>query len=711
MHTALDAAIGEVSLQQVVADAPPADPSRRDEGSLAFDSACRVYRIVPERGQVERSFWRPGGATQHQPVDLFVARPPTGGGEFASTDPVSAPLDTPVALAIDANDRLFVLERGRQRVLVYDLVHERLLRRVSLRDVTLATAVDLAGSERTVWVLTDAPGTLVHLEAMRGPSRAHVDLPAALGAARPSALAVAPDGARFILHDGGTDDATVWSPDRASIGIIPARHGTDLAFERDGTLVVARSPDASFLRFRIDEAGWNALPPGTGFGYDGRGIVEAPTGAVGYWSAQGFRVSIPSPARYVAEGSVSTFQLDAHDYQTAWGRLFLDACVPEGTAIQVRCFATDEMPPGASLAASPPADGARPVRWPERTPPLLPVLFDREHQRSPAWQHVHRRGEGGELPWAPPLPDGYVTYEAPIDAPPGRYLWVLLQLTGNGRRTPRLRCLRAEHPGHALLRLLPALYSRDAEMASFLQRYMAPAEGLLSLLGDRADLRRALLDPRGVPEAFLPWLAGFVGLVLDPRLAAERRRALVGEAVCLFRLRGTVWGLTRFVELCTARPVVILEHFKVRGLAGALGGDGSTFTSRAVLGSGFRVGGDLDPREHPIDSTMQELTEQNAHRFTVVIVGALSADELAIAKQALEEHRPAHTEYTLCVVEGASRLGDGMHLGINTVVGRGGSFVPAVLDASALDRAATLGRPEPGARAGEATLGRGARVG
>jgi hypothetical protein len=42
-----------------------------------------------------------------------------------------------------------------------------------------------------------------------------------------------------------------------------------------------------------------------------------------------------------------------------------------------------------------------------------------------------------------------VTYEAPILTASGRYLWILIELHGNTRTTPRLRALRAEYPGHA----------------------------------------------------------------------------------------------------------------------------------------------------------------------------------------------------------------------------------------------------------------------
>ena len=43
---------------------------------------------------------------------------------------------------------------------------------------------------------------------------------------------------------------------------------------------------------------------------------------------------------------------------------------------------------------------------------------------------------------------------------PGRYLWVVLDLTGTTARTPQVRALRIEHPGHRLLSYLPRAWSR-----------------------------------------------------------------------------------------------------------------------------------------------------------------------------------------------------------------------------------------------------------
>jgi phage tail-like protein len=139
-------------------------------------------------------------------------------------------------------------------------------------------------------------------------------------------------------------------------------------------------------------------------------------------------------------------------------------------------------------------------------------------------------------------------------------------------------------------RRLPRTLSRDPGAADFLHRYLSGMEGVLAELEARAALRHVLLDPCATPEDALPWLASFVGLLLDERWSVRAKRTAVAEAAWLFRYRGTVAGLRRFLEIGLESRVVLIEHFKLRGQgAGLLGGAGPEFTS-SVLGGGFRVG-------------------------------------------------------------------------------------------------------------------------
>lgn len=99
--------------------------------------------------------------------------------------------------------------------------------------------------------------------------------------------------------------------------------------------------------------------------------------------------------------------------------------------------------------------------------------------------------------------DRYEVYEAPVHAPPGRYLWLRLNLTGTVTLTPHVRAVRVECDSHPLMAQLPRVYREDPVAESQLRRYLALVDGLLGEMADRAVERDRILDPRGAPVELL----------------------------------------------------------------------------------------------------------------------------------------------------------------------------------------------------------------
>jgi phage tail-like protein len=714
---------------------------------LAFDAECRLYHTVPEAGRVEKVRWAARDpldpdAGDAAPTPLFDAPARAPLGDFAAA--AARALDRPVGIAVDVDDRLFVAESGADRVLVFDLWSRRLLRRVALPGER-PTSLSALGT--TVFAALAGTRRVVRLSARGGP--VPVPLPAACD--RPDRVSACPEtGALAVVSRAGTLDATVHVLDAAfrALDAFDEPFATDAAWESARVLVVARGPGDDFTRRRIDASGVERLPPLRARGYDGRGVVRTPErGAdgegyrIGYWTARGPRRAVQARLTFVPNGRVVTYQLDAGEHQTVWGRVFLDACIPEGTEVRVRAVTTDDDPDedAALLPRTPPANVEHvTVLRPDLSPPMPPLEL-LPNEEDPA-QRLHRRESGRELPWAqPPADDPFRTYEAPIIAPAGRWLWLALELRGTTHVTPRVRCVRAEHPSHDYLRRIPRLFSRDEADASFLLRYLAITEGFLGETEARAADRHVLLNPRATPAAALPWLASFVGLVLDERWAraprpgggtVDARRAVVAEAAWLLRFRGTVRGLKRFIELYAGVDVVILERFRLRGLGGGVLG-----TASAVLGGGFRVGGAVgtqrsDPsrvRSVPRASASGDRVEvggpppstedpvadayaTHAHRFTVLIPASLTEEQLAVVRDILDVHRPAHTLVDVCTVGAGMRAGRGLHVALSSIVGPTGGFGTIQLGAGALGRNAVVGRPSGGTTVEASRLGADARV-
>jgi len=683
--TFLDAREGIVELAWTSAHEDAAAPvAPVAPAGLAFDAECRLYHTVPEEGRIERLRWAafdPRSSTSGPAPDPVVTRPGARALGAFTADPV--PSFAPRSLAVAADDRLFIADVHSRAITVFDVPTERLLRIATLP----AAPLDLTARGREVVALLEG-NLLVALDARHGPRPLETAHTAGLGPL--SRLVARPDGGALIaIERAWTPDARIVPlADPASAFEVP--FATDLELAGADSLAVARRPGDDLRCWRLD-------PPRTereplkARGYDGRGIVRTPDGTIGFWTSSGFHLAVTARVRYVRRGRVTTFRLDAGEYQTSWGRLFLDACIPPGTRVRVRCFAMDEPPEEAGIARTPPGNlvpaDLDDLPRPDLSPPTLPASLADELVEDA----LHRRGNGRETPWLQIAEeDRFETYEVPVldreagraAAAVGRFLWIALELSGDTRKTPRIRCVRAEHPGHDWMRRLPKVYSRDPGPADFLQRYLAVFEGLLGELEAKSGARRALLDPWSAPDALLPWLAGFVGLVLDERWPVPVRRCLLDRFIELWRARGTVRGLRRFLEITTQDRVAIVEHFRLRPDPGSI-----------VGGAGMAA------------------FEPFAHRFTVVLGACLDEEALASVRHVLDEHRPAHTLYDVCTVATGMRIGRGLHLGLTSVVGRSGTFAAMQVGGWALGRGATLGRALAGTVTEASRLGRDSRVG
>ncbi len=719
-------------------------------GGLAFDAACRLYHGVPDAGRVDRIGLQnvaPSAARDlavpDDSVPLFATGDADSFGDFTGGAP-SALRDV-AGLAVDADDRLFVAESGADQLLVFDLWGRRLLRRVALPG---ARPTDLAAFGARVYAVLDAARAVVRLTVRSDP--VIVPLPPACD--RPSRVAVSPTrGALAVLSRAGTVAATVHvlDPVGAEQTTFDEPGATDVEWESEHVLVVARRPGADFTRRRIDGAAVELLSPLRARGYDGAGIVRTPErlpgraaqgdGAgcacegdddgcacddaswrVGYWTERGFRRAVPARLTYVPTGRLVTYRLDSGAFAMQWGRVFLDACIPDGTEVRLHAITADddEDDDAASprLPRVPPANLTDvTVLRPDLSPPMPPLALVPDA----AAQTLHRRESGREIAWAQPAADDpFRTYEAPVIAPAGRYLWLVLELRGTTHLTPRVRCLRAEYPSHDYLRRLPTLYSRDETTAAFLRRYLAIAEGFLGEADARSEARHVLLDPRATPAEALPWLASFAGLVLDERWAraprpggrtVDARRNVVAEIASLFRARGTVSGLERFLSLYVGVDVVLIEKFRLRGLGGAVLGE-SGGSGSSVVGAGFRVGGALGTDGDRGSETPDAFTT-HAHRFTVLIPAALTEEQLDVVHHILDVHRPAHTIVDVCTVDAGMRVGRGLHVALSSIVGPTGGFQTVQLGGTAIGRDAILGRPTTAAAADVSRLGATSRVG
>jgi phage tail-like protein len=333
------------------------------------------------------------------------------------------------------------------------------------------------------------------------------------------------------------------------------------------------------------------------------------------------RVEVP---RY---GSVTTTALDGGRTGFAWDRLAMTATLPPTTRLLVSTLTSD-----VEIAADRVAAVSR-DRW--STPLAI---------------------EPGDVP------------EVLVQSGPGRYLWVRLEMTGDGTVSPSVSQLDVFGPRRSAMRHLPASFHQDPESARFLDRFLSYFDTVFAeVTAVNRDIA-GLFDPRVVPEEFLSWLGAWFDLDFDTSWPTEVRREMVAEAVPYFRMRGTVAGLKRILQWHTGlsgEPPQVIEHFRLP--------DG---TDPVMIG-----GVELAPGSR-------------AHSFTVVLPSyVVTPERRPVLERLIEASIPAHTRYQLQLVEPGVRIAAQSTLGVDmTLTSLGSGF----LDGSSLDHSFATGprRPE-----------------
>ncbi len=272
--------------------------------------------------------------------------------------------------------------------------------------------------------------------------------------------------------------------------------------------------------------------------------------------------------QYTVEGTLETpirgerSLFDGRVPDCVWHRLMLDASIPADTEVNVSSRAANDLHQ-LSLA-----------EWYEEP-------------------RLHRRADGSELPFVPSEAGKDAgTWELLFQNAVGRHLQLRLKFQGEGKSTPRVRGLRVYAPRFSYLNeYLPAVYREDKTSASFLDRFLANFEGTYTAIEDKIAAVQVLFDTRGAPAETLEWLAGWLGVSLDPAWDESRRRLFIKHAMTFFRLRGTVRGLQLALRLALdqcvdesifddeasqrayAGRIRIVEKFRIRRHPGVIVGE------------------------------------------------------------------------------------------------------------------------------------------
>jgi len=102
---------------------------------------------------------------------------------------------------------------------------------------------------------------------------------------------------------------------------------------------------------------------------------------------------------------------------------------------------------------------------------------------------------------------------------------------------------------------MPAVYADD----QFAVRWTAALDDVLATIINKIDCIHGYIDPLLAPEDFVRWLSSWFGVLLDESWPMSAQRAVIAEAVDLFRMRGTMAGLRRHLAVVVDGQVEITE--------------------------------------------------------------------------------------------------------------------------------------------------------
>ena len=349
-------------------------------------------------------------------------------------------------------------------------------------------------------------------------------------------------------------------------------------------------------------------------------------------------------AQYLTQGQLLTLAIDSGIPRARWHRVRWEGSAPAGTTLSISVSTSDSPAPAAQGVA----DGI----W---------TGFAAGRPHPVDWQRVDNQRD------------------FLIRQPEGRYLFMRIRMTGDGRQTPRIRRLRLDVPRQTSLDQLPLVFRDTPEAEDFSDRFLALFDSFLDDVDDQIARMPALLDIDGVPDAVLPWLGSFLDIAMDPAWDAARRRRLLQAAPRLYRMRGTVDGMRAAIRLVFDVDPVIREAANERAW-GALDG--------VALNGGVRLFGPSQWRfrldrsrlgRAPLRSFGQiELDPFSsvAFRFDVAVPLRLDPPLRQRLQQLIEAQKPAHTVARLLDSRGQFVLGGDVSVGIDTMLT---PFAPSVL--------------------------------
>lgn len=597
----------------------------------------------------------------------------------------------PVALAADANGRVFVMDGATNRITVLNLtnslatrieafggVGSALRRFKKPQSLTVLPSGDIAivdTGNRRVQLFSGPPYALLRVwgepEICMKPvavasdpcgvvyiadAESHTILrvnrigewlePVGAGVLKnPVELAVATDGTVAVVDGVGISASIViFPPDGAKpVTLSLVKSPLSLAFDGSGNLY-AGTANAIIAKLQPDTTQWS----GWSLGGEGVSDYDGSIAKVTWAGKQGIvgilnsatpgiaprLLSMDPAGAYRLTGTFKTNALDSEIEACSWHRVQIRGNAPTGTSVSISSCTSD----------------------------------DNEN-------------------WSPLQTCAMLTGKDPdclVQSPPGRYLKLTFTLQSKGTATPTIYGINIFFPRQSYLQYLPAVFQDDDESRLFLDRFLSIFQTTFDDVDNFLDNLWQVFDPLMTPDSAFPWLAAWLALPIDPTMELPQQRQLLKSAFSTYLVRGTVQGLEELIQAYTGvGNIRILEHFKLRNwtflrVSGGLN-EGArlwsrNFYARLQLGvqstvGEFRLTNAPTPPSEPYD--------WGANQFTVLFPANpyTAAETAAKIQTVLDREKPAHTQAFLSPIYPRLRVGIQATLGVDAYVGKANAMI------------------------------------
>ncbi len=281
--------------------------------------------------------------------------------------------------------------------------------------------------------------------------------------------------------------------------------------------------------------------------------------------------------------------------------------------------------------------------------------------------------------------DGLVQNSGGTPNNPADQLWVFGLIAGDGQTSPELFQARLEHDEDGWLSDLPDYYQRDATSRAFMRSLLALFESRFEDITESIDRLPTLFSPHAMSYRYgrnsqeLDWLRRVLALptnlgLKDKPRDHNRNVQIFADGPYWLGRRGTPEGIRRLVWLATGVEIIVDEPGldQIPNVVGVLDPaivDQSIAATADCFVSGLTLGYSTLPDP---DDPQPRLPNDLAHHFVVRGYESDFSDSESreLVEQVVARLAPAHTTYSVQMIEPQARVGMQARLGIDSVVAR-----------------------------------------